>query len=264
MSKINRVFLEGWVASDARVLDEDGHYKAMVLINVIANNRHTGDSDKILPKASIIVASYHKKSGEQIESLQENDFVSIKGVLTTMPVEKGACCPMCGERVTTLGQICYVSPICITKTGHAESAQEAYERLKDSNVKEVSNEIYIVGNVCSQPRTIENLKKITAAQYQIAAPRTYRLLESLNEDTDYPWVKSYGKKAEEQLEKLQVGSQILVNGFLSPRHFTIDKDCPNCGANFSYDDKTLEIVPYEVEYLRHYKEKGGAAGYYAE
>jgi hypothetical protein len=264
MSKINRVFLEGWVSSDARVLDEDGKYKAMAIINCIASNRHTGDKDTIIPKASVIIASYNKKNGAQIEPLKENDIVSIKGVLTTMSVEKGKICPMCGEKVMAVGQVCYVSPIRVTKIGHAEDAKEAYQHLKDADVQEVSNEVYLIGNVCSGPKKIETLKSTTAIQYQLAVPRNYRLLETLNEDTDYPWIKAFGSKAEEQLEKLQSGTQVLVNGYLNPRQFYSTKDCPSCGTTFEFPDKTLEIVPYEVEYMRHYKEKGGAAGYMAE
>ncbi len=264
MSKINRVFLEGWVAKDAKVSDEDGNYKAMIVVNVIAANRNTGTADKITPKAAVIVAAYNPKDGEQLENLKENDIVSVKGTIVTRPVMKKKICPACGNISEVPGQICYVSPIGVRKIGSAPDAQTAYEHLKNTNVKEVSNEVYIVGNLCTEPTKIESLTTITAVKYQLAVPRNYRLLESLNEDTDYPWIKSFGKKAEEQLEKLMVGSQVLVNGHLNPRFYRGETECANCGNTFEYEDKTLEIVPYEVEYLRHYKEKGGAAGYIAE
>jgi len=98
--------------------------------------------------------------------------------------------------------------------------------------------------------------------------------------TDYPWVYSYGEQGEEDLKRLRVGAEIMVDGFLRVRSVNRhavcgqqfdengkamvypdgtpilmtddDGDLIGCGITYDWKDRVMELVPYATEYLNGY------------
>ena len=66
--------------------------------------------------------------------------------------------------------------------------------------------------------------------------------------TDFPYVKSYGKQADDDYKYVDVGDDILLDGCIQTREYDKILEC-DCGAKTKYKDTSLEIVPYQTEYF---------------
>ena len=85
--------------------------------------------------------------------------------------------------------------------GNALEVEEALQYL--STVREISNQDYILGTLCRDPKKISPKEGLIVTQYQIALNRKYFIRsDPPSIKTDYPWVKSYGENAISDRKKL--------------------------------------------------------------
>lgn len=249
MAKFNQVRLYGIVLKPVRVTETKD--RATALLKVVRNSRETGDTDKQLRQDCPIVMSSDPEIVEKMSEFEPNDMVYVKGVIVTKSVEKATTCPCCNNDNAASGTIVYVEPIYVERREHGLSQKEAIDLLYEK--KEISNEVTVIGNLCIDPQKVTALKKTTISQYQIAIPRTYRVKGSQDDEkTDFPWVKSYGSKAKEDLKRLHVGSTVLIDGYIQARTAPRHTECAHCKTEYDWSDPAMEIVPYETEYLKNY------------
>lgn len=248
--KTNNLDLCGYVLKNVQVTSNKD--RATAIIGTTRGNRETGSSDKQCRWDYIVVRTKDPAIIEEISKLEPFDVVRIKAVLVTKYAPKKSTCPTCGREHIAQSLVVYAEPIYIEKIAHLENADEAQDFVFER--REISNQLRVIGDICNDPEKIKNFKSAaTTCQYQIAIPRTYRLKGSTDDEkTDFPWVKSYGKNAKEDLLRLQKGSTILIDGCLQARK-QIKKTSCECGTEYPWEDNALEIVPYETEYLKNYK-----------
>lgn len=181
---------------------------------------------------------------KKIQELKAGDMVDIRGTYTTRAVKKSSICE-CGHTNSTKGSKSFISAIYVCRREESLSEDDAMNLLRDRC--EVSNLINIIGYVIRDPETYQDEEKHQQnTQYQIAANR---LIHLDGEITDYPIIKSYGKQAAEDAQRLKKGSMIYVSGSLQTREFEKKIQCENCGCEYLVRDTTMEIAPYHVEYL---------------
>lgn len=249
--KFNKATLYGSVVAKPKIIkDDDGEYQnGIFLLNVIRNERYTGDTNKNnnIRQDAIIIRSTDPENIKIMETFEKDDMVFLKGVLVTKSVMKGTFCTECNAEQKKEGMIVYVNPIFIERREHNLTHEESMNLLYQH--KEISNEIFLVGHLCIDPIKVEALKKTDVTQYQISVTRTYHLDEN---KTDFPWVKSYGEKAKEDLKRLKCGSGVLIDGCLQSRIFPKKAVCCKCGNVYEWNDNAMDIVPYSVEYLTSY------------
>lgn len=221
------------------------------IIITARGKRDTGDNTRNNVRWDyIVVATKDPEIIEQMETIEAFDIVRMKGVIVTKYLPKEAICENCKNINTREDMFVYFEPIYMERIIHADDEESAKQAILDR--REISNEIRVLGVVCNDPSMLL-LKSAKVCQYQIAIPRTYRLKGSSDDDKyDYPWVKSYGKNAVEDYKRLKQKSLILIDGCLQAREKKCESTCSHCGVSYSYLDQVLEIVPYEVEYLRNY------------
>lgn len=218
-----------------------------------------------LNSVEFIVRSQEPKMVDKIEELSVLDIVEITGFIATKEIKKQAECPNCGA-VNSRAEACveapdgkersggneiFIYPIYINYIKNVDSDQEAYEYLH--NRGEDVNKAFLLGNLTGKPvtGTLNEGRKIYT-RYQLAINRKYCVKSGseMLERTDYPWVYSYGSKAEDDYELLDKGSLVLIDGALQARKFTEQYICPHCGEEYNVRGRTLEILSYDTEYLR--------------
>lgn len=251
MSKYNKINFYGLVLQNPKVIKNEDEQRCIMPILVVRNTRDAGDDNKQIRQDVPVIMTKNEEHIKIMETLQPNDMVYIKGVIVTLSVEKGTICPNCGKENKKEGTLVYIEPVFIEKRESCATQEEAINLLYEK--KEISNELTVIGNLCNDPRKVPSLTKHTIAQYQIAIPRTFRIKEQPDEnDTDFPWVKSYGKNAKEDLRRIYEGSSVLINGYIQANSCTRKTKCPDCNTEYAWKDNFMEIVPYETEYLRNY------------
>lgn len=248
--KQNKVILCGMAASAPKIFkaEESGEFKLGVLtLNVVRNNRPTGDTDRQLRQYTIFIKTDKPELIAKMDKIGQFDQVFVKGTLVTKAKDKTSICPECQTEQTQTGVIVYIYPIFIDileqNLTRKESADLLYER------REISNDISIIGHLCSDPMKVEALKNTPIAQYQIGVGRKFKVDE---DKTDFPWVKSYGVNAKDDLLRLRTGSSVLIDGYLQTRAIEKKCRCATCGSVYTWNDYAMEIVPYETEYLKDY------------
>lgn len=239
----------GSAMQNAKIIkSEDGEYiKGVLPLCVVRSDRYTGDSDKMLKQDIPLIFSDKPEIIAEMDKVQQNDMIYIKGVIVTKPSLKITTCPECGKEQSKQGMIVYIYPIYFEIREHGLTQKESVEMLYKH--REISNEVLVIGNLCMNPIKVSALKKTAISEYQIAIPRTYRIDE---EKTDYPWVKSYGSNAEEDMKRLQSGSTILIDGCIQARSIVRKSKCEECGKEYEWRDSAMEVVPYETEYLANF------------
>lgn len=262
MAKVNLSFTYGRVSKKPIIKtdkkNEDNSF-AMVYLEVVRGPREVGDDLRFLKHDYPLVIAREKESVEEMSTWEENDIVQIKGVITTKKMEKSSYCPNCtGEddnptKNTSLGNILYITPIFLEKI-------KSYGDDKDGSIKdivehrEISNQVYLHGTLIREPKifTTKNKKQIT--QYPVAVNRKYLIRTDAPEiKTDWPIVKSYGEQARDDKMFLQMGAEIIVDGFLQARTVERKTKCACCGKIYPWKDHAMEVVPYAVEYVSGYK-----------
>lgn len=275
MARENIVFLLGSVAKEPKIVKNGDEYVyGMAYVNVGRGTREVGDKRDYMKCDNPIIMTRDSQWVKEMETWHENDIVEIKGVIASKKIKKASFCPHCNTKNVNPGALVYVNPIFAEKRCHLDSAQECLQYIAAH--REISNQIFVFGRLCGEPKKLTSKNGLTVTQYQIALNRKFRIKsDSPDIKTDYPWVKSYGKNAMEDKRHLHVGSEVYVDGCLQARsvlrHCVCgqvydDKNKPmkdekgnpvinseaGCGKRYDWEDRALELVPYDVEYISDY------------
>lgn len=255
MAKENTVYLYGRVLVPPNIrIDTEGNYlSGKIILHTV---RRSAASKELLLQGErrwdyIAVLSKHAKLiKDRMADLEEGDMVQVKGTLCTYEIIKQFICPHCGEVTSRDGVIIYVDPIFIKRCEIGVSQEEGYRLIEDS--EEISNQVKIMGTLCREPQLYENPKnKQMECDFQIASNRNRHILEDNPEKrTDYPWVKAYGKQAVDYYEALHVNSTVYIDGALQARSVKREFVCEKCGEVFEAVDSAIDIIPYNLEYLK--------------
>lgn len=164
------------------------------------------------------------------------------------------------ERKSFPGEILAIEDLGPTKDGSYRIRLTVREKISDGDLikwlrwmGEISNRIYIMGNVCADPsyNPIDNGGRVCT--YQLGINRKVFIREDdPSVRADFPWVKSLGDQADKDRDALMKGSLVFIDGSIQARDdFLMDKKCENCGEITKVKGQAMEIIPYSVEYLRN-------------
>lgn len=238
MARENTIALVGEVNKAPTVFFNETH-KNFRLAFVMKTVRRNGRTD--YPRVNVYGLT-EEEAKRYFAELKEGRFVMIRGMITTKMVPKKFKCENCGvitECETLITEvISYGKPVCL---------EGKYEALQ---LAEFANNLSVIGAVCTDVISRDATGSVALTQYQIAINRKYRVVEHEGViKSDYPWVKSFGSQAEEDLKRLRKSSQVYISGALQTREITRFVICNHCSARLDYTESVAEIVPQDVEYL---------------
>ena len=261
MARLNNCILYGFIENRPQFTvdpETNEHLSGMVYLHVVRGYRDDHAGKKYMRHDFPLIISMDKEVLREMETWKENDIVMVKGVVTTTPIEKPSYCPNCkdenGRATENLarGILLYVTPIYASKAGECADKKEALSRVVDA--REISNIVLCYGNLVRDPKYFKTITGTVITQYQVVMERKFRIrADSPDNRVDWPWVKSYGNQAIEDKLRLTKGSEVYIDGVLQARTVHRKTKCECCGEIYQWDDHTLEIVPYDVEYLNNYK-----------
>ncbi len=256
MAKENYVFLHGQVYEAPKVyVNAAGEaLKASFAVKVLRRPASKGEGAVVTGKLSVDVPIIMTMDPTLIKictTLHKGDMVDIRGVYTTREVKKKSTCPN-GHESVWAGNFVFVTPLYICPHETELSNEEGLDLLRKR--AEVSNLVMVMGTLCRDPELREfdsNGRKATVCQYQLAANRRYHIKDGMHEHerTDYPWIKTAGKQALEDNQRLRMGSTVYINGAIQTREIERKIVCPECGEEYTIKESVSEIFPYSVEYL---------------
>lgn len=254
MARLNIVHLKGVLLTAPITITRKTDGKKFLRSNLLVsrgvrevendlNGRFMTDKPYIMTTDERVIA--------QMENLQAYDIVSVKGVLTTKKVPKISICPECGIQNKVDGILTFLTPIFAEKTGEVKDDDDAIRYL--NSIRQISNEVNIFGRLTRDPKKISPKTGLVVTQYQIALNRNYIITDDPPElRADYPWVRSYGKDASEDKKRLRKDSIVFIDGYIQTRNVNRHSNCVGCNAKYDWADKSMEIVPYDTEYIRNY------------
>lgn len=255
MAKHNEVILYGDILGDPKIIyDENNNpIRASFVMRVVRGMRDTGNGERIreLRYDCPVIETEKPDHVKKIAEYQTHDFVEVKGVIRYKQIKRAFICKNCGERNVILGSKITVHPIFIEKREHIEKEEKAIENLKTNC--EISNHVLACGYLCRKPDKFICSNGANIVQYQIAINRKFRIIEDdIDAKTDYPWIKSFGKIAEEDYKSLRKGSMVFVDGCVQTRKIKRELSCEKCGSIMAFGDSIFEVVTYSTEYLKNH------------
>lgn len=260
MARQNRAFLYGRVQK-APVFKKnaDGELvHGMCYIQVVRGVREDKDASYMKYDKPLLM-SMEKHILERMATWEVNDIVLIKGMLVTKKIRKSSKCPNCVDengnptKNSVEGNIVYINPIHVMKI-KSYGAEDEGKRLAVQDVvenKEISNQMFIYGTLVHEPQLYKLKSKLAVSQYQIAINRDFFIkTDDPTIKADYPYVKTYGKQATEDKMRLQQSSQVIIDGYIQARSVKRATTCCKCNQEYRWLDRCMEIVPFEVEYVK--------------
>lgn len=254
MSRHNEVILNGMVLMPPQFQkNEKGeNARGCVSLLVIRGQRDIcNDKIKNIMYDAPMVITENPQILRIMETLKPYMMVECKGVFTTKNIMKSKICPTCKTKTSKPGVLSYISPIYfdVRETGLDEMAAKALLEKRC----EISNSITAIGTVVNEPEFYKD-ERISAMEYTIAINRKFFIQEdSTLSKTDYPVVKTFGSRAEEDHKKIKVGTELLINGMLQTKEYRNKIQCECCGEVNDFKDVSMEIIPYATEYLKGYR-----------
>ena len=247
---------------------KEGEDDAFISMAVMVMRRRKAGFGIINGSNRIDVVTVVFRAREQVRRLldpasrvRENDMIYIYGVYCTVPVRRRWKCPSCGEVNLLDGTGTFIHPLVfkIEETPEKLNVPKITRAMAFGMIREmdeISNRIKIMGNLCRDPTFYRAENGSAVCTYQIATDRCVHLMEDPPQIvTDYPWVRSLGKNAESDYKHLKTGSLVYIDGSVqSRRQYKRTLQCACCGERTRIVDRdgTMDIVPFEVEYLRNY------------
>lgn len=110
------------------------------------------------------------------------------------------------------------------------------------------NKVILLGTVCKEKEfkyITGTISPVANTKYQIAVNRREP------NSTDYPWISTFARQAEEDVKRIDIGSQILVDGVLNTRLNTKDCTCERCGKQIEIKEPHTEVLGTTIEYLNN-------------
>ena len=192
---------------------------------------------------------------EKFRTLEVNDIIFIKGVITSTKMKKKSFCTCIDPETNnptenlSLGNLLYVTPLYINKVkSYGEDEASAIQDVIEN--REISNQAYVIGTLIQDPKLWTTKKGTQITQYPIAINRKFLIRsDDPSIKTDWPVVKSYGEQARNDKVFLQYQANVFIDGFLQARAVTRKTKCKCCGKIYEWTDHAMEIIPYAVEYL---------------
>lgn len=238
MARENTITLVGEISKAPTVFFNETH-KNFRIAFVVKTIRRNGRID--YPHVNVYGLS-EEEAKEYFHKLREGVFVMVRGMITTKLVPKKFKCEQCG--VIAEGEsfitevISYGKPLCL---------EGKYEAIQ---LAEFANNLSVMGAVFTDVVGRDSGNGVSLTQYQIAINRKYRVSEHEGViKSDYPWVKSFGNQADEDLKRLRKSSKIYIAGSLQTREMSRFVVCENCSSRIDYTESVAEIIPQDVEYL---------------
>lgn len=259
----NQIFLYGQVTELPRIIkSEENHYiQGSGKLTIISGKRNVnidGTHAKHMRAEynELPIATGNPELIKVMDEVKIGDILLIKGNLITRNVKKVKKCPACGYPYEKLGVITFINPIHMSIEKSGLSIGEGEKILKE--YAEVSNVATILGTICKTPETSVKTAKNMIVKFPLAIDRKYFIADDNPETkTDYPVVHVHGKEAgEDILKRYTPGAEIFVDGiirFRKYKHQQYPCQNPDCNEFVPWDDWTLDIVPYAVEYIRGWK-----------
>ena len=238
MARENTITLVGEVNSPLTITLNKVHSTYRVAFNM-KTLRRNGRTD--FPRINVFGLS-EEQARKMYEEFKIGSFVMVRGMVSTKMVQKVIKCEGCGKEYTSdalvTEVIAYSAPV------HLNGEYEANE------LKEFANNLHMIGAVCSEIQSRQSPSGVSMTQYQVAVNRKYHVKEK-EDKTDFPWVKTFGRQAEEDEKHLKVSSQIYINGAIQTREVSKTIVCDECESTIKYVENLGEIVPQDVEYLNN-------------
>lgn len=274
MARLNQVHLYARVHKKptASINRDTGEYNySMCYLDVVRSLRKVDDNVKFVKHDHPLLFTREKPDIEQMLEWEENDIVSIFGVITTRKMAKTSFCTECGEKNIAEGNLVYVTPIHMLKiksylddeeVKSIDNEEEAHHLAKQKSIedittnREISNQITIEGTLITEPKLVTTKQNVKFTQYRMALNRKYVIkTDDPSVRTDWPIVKSYGEQAISDKLYLKYQADIIIDGFLQARTVTRKCKCVSCDKLYEWKDKTMELVPYDVEYVDGFRTK---------
>lgn len=191
---------------------------------------------KIRKNANKFVYPLIEIDDEEVKNkIEVGKIICVEGKVTTTPKEMVYKCPNCGGEVHNKFIFTTITAKKIVVIESAE--QEPY-----------INSVILLGTVCKEKefKYIKGTKSpVGNTKYQIAVNRREP------SSTDYPWISTFAKQAEEDANRIDVGSQILVDGVINTRLNTKQCVCEKCEEIIEVREHHTEILGSTVEYLNN-------------
>ncbi len=184
------------------------------------------------------------ESFKKCKDCSVNDFVFIKGIMASRGKRQIIECDICGDTRIIEGFETVVNAIDIVKLS---------EDLDFQDLKEISNQVFILGVVCRKVKYRKLASGISNAQYQLAINRKLHVYEENHKKSDYVFVTSLSNQADEDYKRLDVGSQCFINGGIQNRSIVREIMCNECENIIKLSEQATEICTYNVEYLNNCK-----------
>lgn len=258
MARQNDTRLYGYVADEPQITAKStgGLARALFHLAVIRSSRDSGEgkvADRIMYDWPIVL-SMDEEMTETIASLHKYDVVDVKGIFVTKKIKKITYCTSCGNMNKVDGNICFVMPLFIKKRNGPEQLTEKQAVQQVIENREISNGIIMIGSLCQDVNYYHNAEThIQTSVYQVAVDRKFFVTADAPDiKTDFPVIRTYGKRAKKDSICLHTGSLVLVDGYLHSRRFKRTSECPSCNSSYEWDDNTIEIIPYASDYLANY------------
>lgn len=268
MARQNMAFLRGRVVKNPTISinKETGEYNyAMCYLDVVRGFRQVDDDVKFVKHDHPLIMTRDKEIIDSMRNWKENSIIFVKGPLTTRKMEKTSFCPNCqdenGNQTKNIatGNLVYVTPVFVEKLADYDDKQAAVEDIVAH--REISNQIYVMGTLLSDPKLITTKKGVQFSQYRLAINRKYIIrTDDPAVRTDWPIVKSYGEQAREDKLYLKYQADVEIDGFLQARNVLRKCKCKKCENLYEWKDHTMELVPYDVEYISGFKTKDEVEG----
>lgn len=263
MAKMNVVNALGMITSEPLIdLDDSGKpRRANVFLSLASADRENGLSDSGIFYTTPFIYSEDPAIAEKMNTWKKNDIVLLSGAVTTLNAKRGSICPHCGHRMQRNGEISFVTPVYADAIYRDLEEKEALRILNEK--REISNRVYLMGTLCGDVRNsresgiyrdiINQLPYHGVSAFQIAVGRKYYVKGDLPTNrTDYPHIISIGEHAKYDAMCIHTGSLVGIDGLLVTREFKRHCVCEECGKEYDWAEKVLEVLTYGTEYLRDY------------
>lgn len=256
MARHNEVTLYGTVMESPKLLynTSDVHdpnrklVRTIGILSVLRGIRDFGAVDKRIRIDLPIILSQNEKMMKAISAWKTGDVILMRGTLATVNYTLTLKCPHCGAPEAIPATMTFVNPIYMKKECESLAPEESNREMRRN--AEISNRVTIIGKVCTSPTLFITDKGQRIANYQLDVMRKYRIKEDQETNKhDFPFVKSYGVVADNDVLAIQEGGMVFVDGAIQTREYLKNHQCPTCGETYQYKDTATEIVPYSTEYL---------------
>ena len=238
MARENTITIVGKMSSPVSVALNKVHETYRVAFNV-ETLRRNGRTD--YPRINVFGLS-EEQARKIYDEFKIGEFVMIRGMVSTKMAKKVIKCEGCGKEYESDALVTEV--IAYSMPVHLQGEYEA------ESLKEFANNLHMIGAVCSEIQSRKSPSGVSMTQYQVAVNRKYHVKEK-EDKTDFPWIKTFGKQAEEDEKHLKLSSQVYINGAIQTREVNKTIVCDECESQIKYIENLGEIVPQDVEYLNN-------------